>query len=118
MLLGHLVGDRKRPEDQLLVLGADLNRSESREAAPYRCLSVGQFKLPLQFEAGSFKSVLDVVFNDAFSSDDLRIPIGEVGLCSKDTDIEVIDDRTVLLLERGSQHAFELLGCLLKLAHS
>ena len=77
-----------------------------------------QFKLPLQFEAGSFKSVLDVVFNDAFSSDDLCIPIVDAGLCSKDTDIEVFDDCTVLLLERGSQHAFELLGRLLKFAHS
>src|SRR5260370_35899816 len=78
------------------------------------CLSLGQSKLPLQFEIGSFKSVLDVVFDDALSSNDLCIPIGEVGLCSKDTDIEVIDDRPVLLLERGSQHALELLGRLSK----
>ena len=85
---------------------------------PYRCLSVSQFKLPLQLDTGSFKSVLDVVFDDALASDDLCIPIGEVGLCSKDTDIEVIDDRTVLLLERGSQHAFELFGRLLKFVHS
>jgi len=83
-----------------------------------RCLSVGQSKLPLQLDAVSFKSVLDVVFDDALSSDDLCIPIGEVGLCSKDADFEVIDDRTVLLLQRGSQHGLELLGCLLKFVHS
>jgi len=79
---------------------------------------VSQFKLPLQLDTGSFKSVLDVVFDDALASDDLCTPIGEVGLCSKDTDIEVIDDRTVLLLERGSQHAFELFGRLLKFVHA
>jgi hypothetical protein len=33
MLLGHLVGDCKRPEDQLQVFGADLNRSQSRWGA-------------------------------------------------------------------------------------
>src|SRR6516162_2894480 len=110
---------RKRRSRTCLDIPLSGIRRRMQCGAPlYRCLSVSQFKLPLQLDTGSFKSVLDVVFDDALASDDLCIPIGEVGLCSKDTDIEVIDDRTVLLLERGSQHAFELFGRLLKFVHS
>src|SRR5262249_20548049 len=65
-----------------------------------------------------FQSIFDAVFDDALSSDDFCIPIGEAGLCSKDTDLEVIDDRTVPLLERASQHVLELLGRLLKFVQS
>src|SRR5262249_44851743 len=60
----------------------------------------------------------DVVFDDAFLSKDLCIPVREPRLCSKDTDVEAVDDRTALLLQRCAQHALELFRCLLRLVRS
>src|SRR5262249_43259958 len=62
--------------------------------------------------------VFDVVFGDAFLSKDLCIPVREPRLCSKDTDVEVVDDRTALLLQRRAQHALELFRCLLRFVRS
>src|SRR5262249_24423458 len=53
-----------------------------------------------------------------FLSKDLCIPIGEPCLCSKDTDVEVVDDRTALLLQRCAQPALELFRCLLRFVRS
>src|SRR5262249_61814676 len=60
----------------------------------------------------------DVVFDDAFLSEELRVPVGEPRLCSKDTEVEVVDDRTALLLQRRAQHALELVRRLLRFVRS
>src|SRR5262249_54698816 len=80
--------------------------------------SVRQSELPLQVECGACKDSFDIVFDDAFLSKDLRVPVGEPRLCSKDTDVEVVDDRTALLLQCRAQHALELFRCLLRFVRS
>lgn len=78
-------------------------------------LSVGQSKLPLQFETGPFKGIFNIVSNDALSADDLRIPVSEPSFRSKNTDIEIVNVRTVLFLQRGSQHFLKLFRVLQRL---